>query len=579
MSSGSRLATAHQTVRETLLAQRRPEGYWEGRLSSSALSTATAVSALGLGGEARDEWLVRRGLLWLRETQGGDGGYGDTPDSPSNLATSLLVLSAYELTAGEDAEFAASRQRLKEYVRGVAGEGPEALVAAVRRAYGSDRTFAVPILMNCALAGLVPWSAVPGLPFELAALPAEWYRVVKLQVVSYALPALIAVGLLLHRRHPPRNPLLRAVRRLVEGRVLRRLAAVQPDSGGYLEATPLTAFVTMSLVAAEAPAEEVICRALDFLRASMRPDGSWPIDTNLSVWVTSSAYQALQAGGGLSQGEARLTRDWLQARQLKLQHPYTGAAPGGWGWTHLPGSVPDGDDTAGALLALAPQAPARVLQAGLQWLLGLQNSDGGWPTFCRGWGQLPFDQSCADLTAHALRALQACRAQAPMVAVEPALRRGLRYLQRVQAADGSWRPLWFGSQLTPDQTNPVLGTARVLPALALYDPAGAEARRGIEYLLAAQHPSGGWGADAGIAPSVEETALAVTALTHWPEICRPALERGVQYLLERVADGSYTQPKPLGLYFARLWYAEDLYPVIWTLEALGRASRAGLDEE
>ena len=41
---------------------------------------------------------------------------------------------------------------------------------------------------------------------------------------------------------------------------------------------------------------------------------------------------------------------------------------------------------------------------GLKWLLGLQNSDGGIPTFCRGWGTLPFDRSSPDLTAHAIRA-------------------------------------------------------------------------------------------------------------------------------------------------------------------------------
>src|SRR5439155_23987313 len=46
-------------------------------------------------------------------------------------------------------------------------------------------------------------------------------------------------------------------------------------------------------------------------------------------------------------------RSWLQRQQFTQRHPYTGAAPGGWGWTDLPGSVPDADDTSGALLALS----------------------------------------------------------------------------------------------------------------------------------------------------------------------------------------------------------------------------------
>ncbi|MEK6247934.1 MAG: hypothetical protein N2C12_07125, partial [Planctomycetales bacterium] len=41
-----RLKTAFKTVRADLLAAAEPEGYWNGELSSSALATATAISAL-----------------------------------------------------------------------------------------------------------------------------------------------------------------------------------------------------------------------------------------------------------------------------------------------------------------------------------------------------------------------------------------------------------------------------------------------------------------------------------------------------------------------------------------------------
>ena len=77
--------------------------------------------------------------------------------------------------------------------------------------------------------------------------------------------------------------------------------------------------------------------------------------------------------------------------------------------------MPDADDTPGAMLALArlrdgddPEA-ATAAAAGAHWLLGLQNSDGGIPTFCRGWGALPFDRSSPDLTAHSVRAWNAWR--------------------------------------------------------------------------------------------------------------------------------------------------------------------------
>lgn len=594
-----RLVDAHRAASAHLLALQRPEGYWEGRLSSSALSTATAVSALSVARHASDAPLIAGGLQWLARTQNTDGGWGDTPDSPSNLATTLLGLAAFHLArealGGLPAELAGASKTAQGYVDRMAGGSAPARVAAISRIYGADRTFAVPILVNCALAGLVPWEAIPGLPFELAALPRGLYPVLRLHVVSYALPALIAIGVLLHRRAASDNPAAGALRRRLEPMALRKLAALQPDHGGFLEATPLTAFVGMSLLSLGAssadrcPGGPVAGRCLEFLRASVRADGSWPIDTNLSVWLTTGAATALCAGGRVPGFDAARTRRWILERQLRAVHPYTGAAPGGWSWTHLPGGVPDADDTSGALVALQAlaRAPgttagdrqtgvgsevAAALQAGARWLLGLQNSDGGWPTFCRGWGQLPFDRSSPDITAHAIRAL---RAAGDPARCGPAIDRGLRFLTRAQRPDGAWVPLWFGNQHAPGQANPVYGAARVLLALSdeTCDPG---ARNGIQYLVDAQSADGGWGGDRGVPPTVEETALATGALAAWAHLpeARAAMHRGAHWLAERVEQGSWTRPAPIGLYFASLWYSEDLYPVVWTVEALGRVLAA-----
>src|SRR6185312_8007498 len=139
------------------------------------------------------------------------------------------------------------------------------------------------------------------------------------------------------------------------------------------------------------------------------------------------AVNALAAAGDLESLDTKdAILDWLLKQQYTERHPYTGADPGGWAWTDLPGGVPDCDDTPGAMLAVRSLAvrldeesgidafpdpgPPRCLQA-RGWVIGLQNSDGGFPTFCRGWGTLPFDRSGSDLTAHALRALAAWQAE------------------------------------------------------------------------------------------------------------------------------------------------------------------------
>ena len=48
MSAVNRLQVAYDKARADLIAQRTPRGHWVGELSTSALSTATALSALSL---------------------------------------------------------------------------------------------------------------------------------------------------------------------------------------------------------------------------------------------------------------------------------------------------------------------------------------------------------------------------------------------------------------------------------------------------------------------------------------------------------------------------------------------------
>ena len=564
-----RLCAARDIAVARLIEEMRPEGHWEGELSSSALATATAVVALHANGRNEHTTLIGNGAAWLVADQNADGGWGDSPESPSNLSTTVLAVAA--LTLAGKRQFASALARADEYVSARAGRSPDERIAAITRLYGKDRTFAVPILLTCAVAGLVPWDRVPPLPFELAALPNALYKTLRLQVVSYALPALIAVGLALHRHSPARNRVTRALRNLTTAKTLKRLAAIQPASGGFLEAVPLTSFVAMSLAEASQARHPVTDRCLDFIEQTARPDGSWPIDSNLSVWLTSNAVLALDDAGALNGIDAGKTRDWLAAQQCQTQLAYTNAAPGGWAWTHLPGGVPDADDTARAVAALGAlgEPPASAIARGVDWLLNLQNDDGGWPTFCRGWGKLPFDRSAPDLTAHVLHALCSGGGDRARKAIE----RGIEYLRREQRADGSWEPLWFGNQSAPGKTNLVAGTSAVGPVLCEMGERDS-AERGTAYLYAVQNPDGGWGGAEGVESSVEETACAVAALSQTPHRAETenAIERGTNWLVGRIEDGTWTVPAPIGLYFSSLWYSERLYPIIWTVEALGRAA-------
>jgi squalene-hopene/tetraprenyl-beta-curcumene cyclase len=50
-----------------------------------------------------------------------------------------------------------------------------------------------------------------------------------------------------------------------------------------------------------------------------------------------------------------------------------------------------------------------------------------------------------------------------------------------------------------------------------------------------------------------------------------AVSRGLAWLIDRVEAGQHRQPAPIGFYFAKLWYYEKLYPLTFTVAALGRA--------
>src|SRR6185503_11230861 len=112
------------------------------------------------------------------------------------------------------------------------------------------------------------------------------------------------------------------------------------------------------------------------------------------------------------------------------------------------------------------------------------------------------------------------------------------------------------------------------------DPQAAESfARGLTWLGAAQHANGSWGGD-GTTGTIEETALALEALASVTanhgedeQKFRSTIERGTRFLIEAVETGAWREPSPIGFYFAKLWYYERLYPMIFTVAALGAFKR------
>ena len=208
------------------------------------------------------------------------------------------------------------------------------------------------------------------------------------------------------------------------------------------------------------------------------------------VWDTAIATIALADAGLPDYHPALLRAVALAARQGGPRRRATGRSagpgvePSGWHFQYRNELYPDIDDTAMVLLALQRTAAGRrrprsqaATRRGVNWLLAMQNRDGGWAAFDvdidnEVLTKVPFadhnamlDPSCADITARVLELLGTLGYRAD----HPAVARALDYLWRTQEPQGCWYGRWG--------VNYIYGTWQVLQGLKAHRlPDGPPAR-------------------------------------------------------------------------------------------------------
>ncbi len=612
-------------TQQWLLDQQHADGYWVGELEGDTILESEYVLLMAFLGREHDEVCIKA-CKYLFEHQLPEGGWAIYPGGPVDVSASVKAYFALKLV-------------------GMSPEHPGMVKAreAVLRAGGAGECNSF-TRYYLALLGQISYDDCPSVPPELVLIPSRlnfsmaamsaWTRtiIVPLSILSAFKPVRRieperGIGELYCRdlpvpsrrtkfpfswtnfflgldrvfkwcdRHVPsswRQPGIRAAHRWM-------LEHCENSDGlGAIFPPMIYTVIALKCLGYEngSPLMQWALKQLDDLL--IEENGSVRIQPCVSpVWDTAIATIAL-ADSGLPSFHPALLRSvrWLLDKEVRTpgdwQSRRPGVEPAGWHFQFRNELYPDIDDTAMVLLSLQGTALAGSAEAheatrrGINWLLAMQNRDGGWAAFDADIDnqvltKVPFadhnamlDPSCADITARVLEILggQGYRAD------HPAIARALDYLWRTQEPDGCWYGRWG--------VNYIYGTWQVLLGLrAIQFPMDhPSVQRAVAWLEAAQQLCGGWGEscrsydDPALRgqgePTASQTAWAVLGLIAAGEADSDCVQRGIEYLVQtQNTDGTWDEAAFTGTGFPRVFYLKyHLYRIYFPLMALARYRNA-----
>jgi len=607
-----------------LLSLQAEQGYWQGELEADSTLESDYIYYLHVLGKADPERIAKL-ANYIRQRQLPDGGWSIYPGGPSELNATCKAYFALKLAG--DSPYAPNLVRAREIVHRLGG---------LEHSNSYVRFY-------LALVGAVSWDLVPSVPPELMLIPSwfifniyemsSWTRgiVIPMAILSALRPdwklperahvdelfkdperktaaldwsdqilswknVFLAVdrGLKLYEKSPWKPFRQRAIREAKSWMLehIERtdgLAAIYPAmmnsifalmAFGHGPDDPLTLREIKQLARFEIEEQDTI---------RMQPCVS-------PVWDTCIAMVALEEAG-LPPDHPALVKaaEWLLSKQVlgpgDWQVKNKDAEPGGWAFEFRNDFYPDVDDTAFVLMALQrvkypdPACMEAAMRRGIQWLLSMQNRDGGWGAFDRDNDRnflcnIPFadhnamiDPSTADVTARVVE----CLGRFGWSAGQPVIERAVSFLLKDQSKDGSWFGRWG--------VNYVYGTSGVLRALETVSLATREfCQRAVHWLRSVQKVDGSFGESllSYDVPLTKGQGTSTASQTAWGLIGLlasagtedSAVRKAVAYLVHRQqADGSWSEPEFTGTGFPGVFYLKyHLYRNSFPVYALARYS-------
>jgi len=615
------LGAALERTREWLLDRQDADGYWVAELEGDTILESEYILLMTFLGLESDDVCIRC-ARYIQDHQLPNGGWAIYPGGPTDVSASVKAYFALKLTgrSPDEPDMARARQAILD-------------VGGAHACNSFTRFY-------LALLGQIRYEECPCVPPELVLVPAGWNFslsamsawtrtiVVPLSIMSYFKPVRklgAEQGIAELFREDGKPPSRRTARWfswtnffLGLDRVLKvfdrwtpapcRRPAIraahrwmtehcrETDGLGAIFPPMVYSIIALRSLGYElgSPSVQWAMRQLDGLRIA--EGDRVRVQPCLSpVWDTAIATIAL-ADASLPSGHPAWSRavNWLLDKEVRCPGDWSirgpNVEPTGWHFQFHNQFYPDLDDSAMVVLALQRSpladepAVAAAARRGVDWLLAMQNRDGGWAAYDididnQVLTKLPFadhnamlDPSCADITARVIELLGTLGHRDD----HPSIRRALDYLWSTQEPEGCWYGRWG--------VNYIYGTWQVLQGLATigFPMDHPRIQRAVAWLESVQQPSGAWGEtcqsydDPALKgtgePTPSQTAWAALGLIAAGRARSSAVRRGIDYLLHtQRPDGSWDESPFTGTGFPRVFYLRyHFYRVYFPLMAIAR---------
>ncbi len=373
------------------------------------------------------------------------------------------------------------------------------------------------------------------------------------------------------------------------------LERVEPDGTfyNYFSATFLMIFALMSL--GYSKNDPLIVKAIEGLKSMKTEINGLPHMqyTTADVWNTSLISMALQIAEVSPEDPViKKANSYLLTRQQQkigdwvIHNP--DGLPGGWGFADQNTLHPDIDDTTASLRSISRAVPDNpqyqsAWNRGMNWLLSMQNDDGGWASFEKNvdspWIDLiPIkksefifaDPSSADLTG---RTLEFLGNYTNLPGNHQIVNKAEKWVVKNQEKDGSWYGRWGICYL--------YGTWSAVTGLTAvgHDSNHKSIRQAVDWIKSIQNSDGGWGESCKSDIEKRYIPLGKSTLTHtaWAldsliaveERPTKEIQRGIDYLIASIEKDDWTTYYPKGQLLAGAFYNHyHSYRYIFPLSAL-----------